>query len=64
MAAGEQLGASQVLITRRCKCEACWIGAEKDKLAKPINCKRVNIASEAIRTLGIFIAMIRILLRS
>ena len=36
------------------KCEACWIGAEKDNLAKPINCKWVNIASEAIRTLGIF----------
>ena len=36
------------------KCEACWIGAEKDNLAKPINCKWVNTASEAIRTLGIF----------
>ena len=36
------------------KCEACWIGAEKDNLAKPIKCKWVNIASEAIRTLGIF----------
>ena len=36
------------------KCEACWIGAEKDNPAKPINCKWVNIASEAIRTLGIY----------
>ena len=36
------------------KCEACWIGTEKDNLAKPINCKWVNIASEAIRTLDIF----------
>ena len=36
------------------KCEACCIGTEKDNLAKPINCKWVNIASEAIRTLGIF----------
>ena len=36
------------------KCEACWIGAEKDNPAKPINCKWINIASEAIRTLGIF----------
>ena len=36
------------------KFEACWIGAENDNLAKPINCKWVNIASEAIRTLGIF----------
>ena len=36
------------------KCKACWIGAEKDNLAKHINCKWVNIASEAIRTLGIF----------
>ena len=36
------------------KREACWIGAEKDNLAKLINCKWVNIASEAIRTLGIF----------
>ena len=31
------------------KCEACWIGAEKDNPAKPINCKWVNTASEAIR---------------
>ena len=36
------------------KCEACWIGAEKDSPAKPINCKWVSIASEAIRTLGIY----------
>ena len=36
------------------KCEACWIGAEKNNLAKPINCRQVNIASEAICTLGIF----------
>ena len=36
------------------KCEACWIGAEKDNLIEPINCKWVGIASEAIRTLGIF----------
>ena len=36
------------------KCEACWIGAEKDNPAKPTNCKWVNIASEAIRTLGIY----------
>ena len=36
------------------KCEACWIGAKKDNPAKPINCKWVNIASEAIRTLGIY----------
>ena len=36
------------------KSEACWIGAEKDNLAKPINCKWVNIVSEAIHTLGIF----------
>ena len=36
------------------KCEACWIGAEKDNLAKPINCKWVNIASDSIHTLGIF----------
>ena len=36
------------------KCEACWIGAEKDNPAKPINFKWVNIASEAIRTLGIY----------
>ena len=36
------------------KCEACWIGAEKDNPAKPINSKWVNIASEAIRTLGIY----------
>ena len=36
------------------KCEACWIGAEKDNLAKPVNCKWVNIASEAIRTLDTF----------
>ena len=36
------------------KCEACWIGAEKVNPAKPINCKWVNIASEAIRTLGIY----------
>ena len=36
------------------KCEACWIGAEKDNPAKPVNCKWVNIASEAIRTLGIY----------
>ena len=36
------------------KCEACWIGAEKDNPAKPINCKWVNIAGEAIRTLGIY----------
>ena len=36
------------------KCEACRIGAEKDNLAKPINCKWVNIVIEAIRTLGIF----------
>ena len=36
------------------KCEACWIGAEKDNPAKPINCKWVNIASEAIRTLAIY----------
>ena len=36
------------------KCEACWIGAEKDNPAKPINCKWVNIASEAILTLGIY----------
>ena len=34
------------------KCQACWNGAEKNN--KPTNCKRVNIASEAIRTLGIF----------
>ena len=36
------------------KCEACWIGAEKYNQAKPINCKWVNTASEAIRTFGIF----------
>ena len=36
------------------KCEACWIGAEKDNLAKHINYKWVNTASEAIRILGIF----------
>ena len=36
------------------KCEACWIGAEKDNLAKLIDCKWINIANEAIRTLGIF----------
>ena len=36
------------------KCEACWIAAEKNKPAKPINCKWVNIASEGIRTLGIY----------
>ena len=36
------------------KCEACWIGAEKDNPAKPINCKWVNIASEAIRTLDVY----------
>ena len=36
------------------KCEACWIGAEKDNPAKAIDCKWVNIASEAIRTLGIY----------
>ena len=36
------------------KCEAYWIGAEKDNPAKSINCKWVNIASEAIRTLGIY----------
>ena len=36
------------------KCEACWIDAEKDNLAKPINCRWVNIANEAICTLGIF----------
>ena len=36
------------------KCEACCIGAEKDNPGKPINCKWVNIASEAIRTLGIY----------
>ena len=36
------------------KCEACWIGAEKDNPAKPINCKWVNNANEAIRTLGIY----------
>ena len=30
------------------------IGAEKDNLAKPTNCKWVNIASETIRTLSIF----------
>ena len=36
------------------KCEACWIGAEKDNPAKPIECKWVNIANEAVRTLGIY----------
>ena len=36
------------------KCEACWIGAEKDNPAKPINCKWVNTASEFILTLGIY----------
>ena len=36
------------------KCEACWIGAEKDNPAKPIDCKWVNIASEAIRTMDIY----------
>ena len=36
------------------KCEACWIGTEKDNPAKPINCKWVSVASEAIRTLGIY----------
>ena len=36
------------------KREASWIGAEKDNPAKPINCKWVNIATEAIRTLGIY----------
>ena len=36
------------------KCEACWIGTEKDNPAKLINCKWVNIASEAICTLGIY----------
>ena len=36
------------------KCEACWIGVEKDNPAKPINCKWVNIASEAILTFGIY----------
>ena len=36
------------------KCEACWIGAEKDNLVKPINCEWVNTASKAIRTVGIF----------
>ena len=36
------------------KCEACWIGAEKDNPAEPINCKWVNIVSEAVRTLVIY----------
>ena len=35
------------------KCEACWISAEKDNPAKPINCKWVKHC-EAIRTLGIY----------
>ena len=30
------------------------VHAEKNNLAKTINCKWVNIVSEAIRTLGIF----------
>ena len=34
------------------KCEACWVGAEKDNPAKPIDCKWFNIASKAIHTLG------------
>ena len=38
------------------KCEACWIGAAKDNPAKPINCKWINIASEAIRTFCIYIS--------
>ena len=33
---------------------ACWIGAEGDNPAGPINCGWVDIAGEAIRTLGIY----------
>ena len=36
------------------KSEACWIGIKKGSNETPVNCKRVNINCNAIRTLGIF----------
>ena len=36
------------------RCEACWIGAEQDNTDKHINRKWINIASEALLTLGIY----------
>ena len=36
------------------KCEACWIGAAKDKSDTPINCNWVKINHHQVVTLGVF----------
>ena len=36
------------------KCQACWIGAAKDKSDTPINCNWININHHKVVTLGVF----------
>ena len=36
------------------KCQACWIGAAKDKSDTPINCNWININHHQVVTLGVF----------
>ena len=36
------------------KCQACWIGAAKDKSDTPINCNWININHHKVVTSGVF----------
>ena len=36
------------------KCQACWIGAAKDKSDTPINCNWININHHNAVTIGVF----------